>query len=134
MVFLQIILENNRKSGAGVGSAEGMGYMVVLCVHEIVQDELFDAVADGVHAAGLFHRIVAFEVLGDALDIGVLPDQQIVGFLRIAVQIGQILFERTFQAHDVDNGGAFLLQVVVVALPPDADTSDKFIFHDLSSS
>lgn len=41
-----------------------VGYSVVLCVHEIVQNELFDAVADGVHTAGPFHLIAAFEVLG----------------------------------------------------------------------
>ena len=29
---------------------------MVLCVHEIVQHELFDAVADGVHAAGPLRR------------------------------------------------------------------------------
>ena len=82
---MQIILENNRKSGAGVGSAEGWGYLVLLCVHEIVQNELFDAVADGVHAAGPLHLIAVFEVLGDAFDLGVLSDQQVVGFLGIAV-------------------------------------------------
>ena len=76
---------SNEKSGAGVGSAEGRGYSVVLCVHEIVQDELFDAVADGVHAAGPFHLIAAFEVLGDAFDLGVLSDHHIIGFLGIAV-------------------------------------------------
>ena len=56
------------------------------------------------------------------------------GFLRIPVKIGELLLEHSFQTHDVDNGGAFLLQVVVVALSPDADAGDKFIFHDLSSS
>ena len=34
-----------------------------------------------------FHRIAAFEVFRDAFDLGVLPDQQVVRFLRIAVQI-----------------------------------------------
>ena len=59
----------------------------MLCVHEIVQDELFDTVADGVHAAGPFHLIAAFEIFRDSLDLGVLTNLQDVGFLRIAVQI-----------------------------------------------
>ena len=88
-----------------------------LCVHEIAQDELFDAVADGVHAAGIFHLIAAFEILGDAIDLGILTDEQVVGFLRVAVQIGQILLERSFHSHNVDNSEAFLLQVVVVGCP-----------------
>ena len=60
MGFFANYLENNRKSGAGVGSAEGRDYSVVLCVHEIVQNELFDAAADGVHTACIFHRVAAF--------------------------------------------------------------------------
>ena len=79
-----------------------------------------------------------------------LSAQNVVGFLRFPFKIGQVLFERTYQAHGIDNGGAFLLQVVVAApvspagsvgasalgrgirrtpAPPDADAGDKFIFH-----
>ena len=118
---MQIILENNRKSGAGVGSAEERVYSVVLCVHEIVQDELFDAVADGVHTAGPFHLVAAFEVFGDAFDLGILTNEKVIGFLRIAVQVGEVLLKRSFQAHDVDNGGAVLFKVVVMSLSPYTD-------------
>jgi len=31
----------------------GWGIQLVLCEHEIVQDEFFNAVADGVHTAGM---------------------------------------------------------------------------------
>ena len=58
-----------------------------LCVYEIAENELLDAVADGVHAAGIFHRIAAFEIFRDSLDLGVLTDQQVVGFLRVTIQI-----------------------------------------------
>ncbi|MBQ4297474.1 MAG: hypothetical protein II771_04195, partial [Clostridia bacterium] len=79
-----------------------------------------------------------------------LSAQKVVGFLRFPFKNGQVLFERTYQAHDIDNGRAFLLQVVVAApvspagsvgasalgrgirrtpAPPDADAGDKFIFH-----
>ena len=69
---------------------------LVLCVYEIVQYELFDAVADGVHAAGVFHLIAAFKVFRDAFDLGVLTDHHVVGFLRVSVQIGQVLLESSF--------------------------------------
>ena len=82
----QYVFETKKRSLFWLRS--GQGIQLVLFVHEIVQDKLFDAIADGVHAAGVFHRIAAFEVLRDAFNLCVLPDHQIVGFLRIAVQIG----------------------------------------------
>ena len=99
-----------------------------------MQDELFDAVANGVHTAGIFHLIVSLEVLGDAFDFGVLSDHKVAGLLRIAVQVSEALLERSFHTHDVYNGRAFLLQVVAAAMPPNADAGDIFIFHNLLSS
>ncbi len=55
-------------------------------------------------------------------------------FLCISVQIDQVLFKCSFQAHDVDNGRAMLFQIVVVALSPDADAGNKFIFHIANTS
>ena len=42
---------------------------MVLCVHEIVQDELLNTVADGVHTAGVFQRIAAFVIFRDPFDL-----------------------------------------------------------------
>ena len=79
------LLAANRHSRKlyGAGSSKPAPYIKkthnLLCVHEIVMDELFDAVADGVHATRVFHRIAALELLGDTFDLGVLPHQRVIG-------------------------------------------------------
>ena len=87
-------------------------------VHKIAEDKLFDTVANGVHLARPFKVIGGFEIFGDAFDLGILAHQQVVSLLCVSIHIRQILFERSFQTHHVDNGGAVFLHLVVVALPP----------------
>lgn len=50
--------------------------------------------ADGVHAAGVPHLIAEFEIFCDPLFLGILPDEQVIGLLGVAVEVGEILFER----------------------------------------
>ena len=70
---------------------------------------------------------MALKFFRDALDLGVLTHQQNVHLLSVAVEISQVLFERTFETRDIDDGGTVFLQIIVVALPPDADAGEKFI-------
>ena len=79
------ILATKKRSRCWLRSRESI--RLILCVHEIVQDELFDAVADVIHTSGIFHRVAAFEVFCDAFNLGVLLDQQVVRFLRVTIQI-----------------------------------------------
>ena len=104
------------------------------CVHEIAEHEFFNAVADGIHLAGPFHLVVALEFFGYAFNLGVLPDHQVVRLLRIPIHTCQILFEGSFHSHNVNHRGAVLFQIIVVALSPNADAGNKFIFHIANTS
>ena len=103
--FVDIFYEESR--------AEAPIFLTVICymscVNEIVQYELFDAVVEGVHTPGVFHFVATFEVFRNAFNLGVMPDKQIVGFLCVPIHIRQILLERSFHTHHIDNGGAMFL-------------------------
>ena len=85
-------------------------------VHKIAEDKLFDTVANGVHSARPFKVIGGFEIFGDAFDLGVLAHQQVVSLLCVSIHIRQILFERSFQTHHVDNGGVILVLIIHIRL------------------
>lgn len=99
-------------------------------VHKIAEDKLFDTVANGVHSARPFKVIGGFEIFGDAFDLGVLAHQQVVSLLCVSIHIRQILFERAFHPHHIDDRREVIFQIVVVALSPYADAGNKFIFHN----
>ena len=71
----------------------------MLCVHEIVQHELFDAVADRVHAAGPLEVIGGFEFFRDALDLDVQPDEVVVHLPCVLVEVDQVLLDRSIHTH-----------------------------------
>ncbi len=87
---------------------------MVLCVHEIAQDELFDTVADGVHTTGPVEVVGSFEFFRDALDLCVLPDEVVVHIPRVPIEVDQALLERFIHMHYVDYSRALDVSVELI--------------------
>ena len=52
--------------------------------------------------------------------------------LCVAVEVGQILFKRSFHPHNINYRRITLFQIIVMPLSPNAYVLYKFVFHTLT--
>ena len=85
----------------------------LLCVDQVVQDDLLGAVVDVVHGPHPGHLVAGFEGFGDALALGHLGGEALQHFVGLAVDLLQVGVETALQEHAVEDAAVVAAQVLV---------------------